>query len=84
MANVKVATFFILALLLCCSTLSAIAARPEPASADGSLAKTQSRVVEVEHAEESCEGIGEDECLMRRTLAAHIDYIYTQDQSHKP
>ncbi|KAF5747283.1 Phytosulfokines 3 precursor family protein [Tripterygium wilfordii] len=80
---VKVATFFILSLLLCCSTLSAIAARPEPAFADGSLAKTQSGVVEG-HAEDSCEGIGEDECLMRRTLAAHIDYIYTQDQSHKP
>ncbi|XP_010095737.2 phytosulfokines [Morus notabilis] len=30
--------------------------------------------------EESCEGVGEEECLMRRTLAAHIDYIYTQKQ----
>ncbi|GMN52393.1 hypothetical protein TIFTF001_021555 [Ficus carica] len=30
--------------------------------------------------EESCEGVGEDECLMRRTLAAHTDYIYTQKQ----
>ncbi|KAK8941276.1 Phytosulfokine [Platanthera zijinensis] len=29
----------------------------------------------------SCDGVGEDECLMRRTLAAHIDYIYTQ-QTH--
>jgi len=26
----------------------------------------------------SCEGLGEEECLMRRTLAAHTDYIYTQ------
>ncbi|KAF7811096.1 Phytosulfokines 3 [Senna tora] len=33
-------------------------------------------------AEESCEGIGEEECLMRRTLTAHLDYIYTQ--KHKP
>lgn len=32
--------------------------------------------------EESCEGVGEDECLQRRTLAAHTDYIYTQ--KHKP
>ena len=31
---------------------------------------------------ESCEGLGEEECLMRRTLAAHVDYIYTQ--KHKP
>ncbi|TKY71226.1 Phytosulfokines 3 [Spatholobus suberectus] len=28
--------------------------------------------------EETCQGIGEEECLMRRTLAAHTDYIYTQ------
>ncbi|KAF3319767.1 phytosulfokines-like protein [Carex littledalei] len=27
----------------------------------------------------ACEGIGEDECLTRRTLVAHTDYIYTQD-----
>lgn len=32
--------------------------------------------------EESCDGIGEEECLMRRTLVAHTDYIYTQ--KHKP
>lgn len=25
--------------------------------------------------EDTCEG---DDCLMRRTLAAHVDYIYTQ------
>ncbi|KAJ8460057.1 hypothetical protein OPV22_032983 [Ensete ventricosum] len=28
---------------------------------------------------EGCEGAGEDECLVRRTLAAHTDYIYTQE-----
>ncbi|KAL4347396.1 hypothetical protein GQ457_17G011780 [Hibiscus cannabinus] len=30
-----------------------------------------------------CQGIKEDEeeCLMRRTLAAHVDYIYTQKAS---
>ena len=32
--------------------------------------------------EETCDGIGEEECLMRRTLVAHTDYIYTQ--KHKP
>ncbi|KAL1802886.1 hypothetical protein ACET3Z_031533 [Daucus carota] len=29
---------------------------------------------------ENCSGLGEEECLMRRTLAAHIDYIYTQNK----
>ncbi|EPS67455.1 hypothetical protein M569_07323 [Genlisea aurea] len=28
--------------------------------------------------EDGCRGIGEEECLMRKTLAAHLDYIYTQ------
>ncbi|CAL1361356.1 unnamed protein product [Linum trigynum] len=31
----------------------------------------------------SCDGIGEEECLARRTLQAHVDYIYTQD-AHPP
>ncbi|KAL2924916.1 Phytosulfokines 3 [Bienertia sinuspersici] len=31
--------------------------------------------------EESCEGIPEQDCLMRRTLIAHTDYIYTQNQN---
>ncbi|XP_058739196.1 phytosulfokines-like [Vicia villosa] len=31
--------------------------------------------------EENCEGIEEDDCLMRRTLVAHTDYIYTQKQN---
>ncbi|KAG5230749.1 hypothetical protein OIU77_009752 [Salix suchowensis] len=77
---VKVSTLFLVALLLC-STLT-YAARPEPSFPDGSLAKNQHKVVEAEHAEVmeeiSCEGFGEEECLMRRTLAAHTDYIYTQ------
>lgn len=33
-------------------------------------------------AEENCDGIGEDECLLRRTLEAHTDYIYTQNNKH--
>ncbi|CAK7339723.1 unnamed protein product [Dovyalis caffra] len=81
--NVKVTTLFLLALFLC-STLT-YAARPKPGFPSGSLAKNQPKVVEADHAEvmeESCEGIGEEECLMRRTLAAHTDYIYTQ--KHKP
>ncbi|PSS19264.1 Phytosulfokine-beta like [Actinidia chinensis var. chinensis] len=52
-------------------------ARPEPAFHNS---KTQHQDVEV--GMENCEGVGEDECLMRRTLAAHVDYIYTQ--KHQP
>ncbi|XP_027362328.1 phytosulfokines 3-like [Abrus precatorius] len=36
---------------------------------------------EITNVEETCQGIGKEECLMRRTLAAHTDYIYTQKQN---
>ncbi|WZY79795.1 hypothetical protein YC2023_026179 [Brassica napus] len=40
-------------------------------------------VQKLEQGEENCEGVGEEECfLIRRTLAAHTDYIYTQN--HNP
>ncbi|KAG8473524.1 hypothetical protein CXB51_035635 [Gossypium anomalum] len=62
--------------------------RPEPASsvqhAKNTPIITQVHLGEGEadqkvELEDSCEGIAEEEeCLMRRTLAAHIDYIYTQ------
>ncbi|XP_058186832.1 phytosulfokines 3 isoform X1 [Rhododendron vialii] len=84
----KFTTLLILALLLC-STLSCTARR-EPLPLEGTLVKTQQRVglkhgdEAREHGEvgdESCVGVGEEECLMRRTLAAHVDYIYTQKQN---
>ncbi|XP_042500716.1 phytosulfokines 3-like [Macadamia integrifolia] len=31
------------------------------------------------HEVDSCKGLGEEECLMTRSLDAHTDYIYTQD-----
>ncbi|XP_050365461.1 phytosulfokines 3-like [Argentina anserina] len=79
MATVTGALFFIA--LLLCSTIAS-SARPEPAfsAVSTNSEKTQLAVVETEQAdiEQSCDGVGEEECLMRRTLAAHIDYIYTQ------
>ncbi|XP_022768624.1 phytosulfokines-like [Durio zibethinus] len=73
----KLSTFFIAALLL--NFMLSYAARPEPA-----LPLTQHKGFEAEKVDvdENCEGVGKDECLMRRTLAAHVDYIYTQH--HKP
>ncbi|XP_059651083.1 phytosulfokines-like [Cornus florida] len=77
----KVSTLCMIALLLF-FTLTCSAARPEPALHHVPLMNTQHGVGESEKVEleEDCGGIGEEECLMRRTLAAHIDYIYTQKQ----
>ncbi|XP_018813551.1 phytosulfokines 3-like [Juglans regia] len=82
----KVSTgLLMIALLLCSSTLT-YASRPEPGFADatpanthhGDFAEADQHVHAVD--ESSCEGLGEEECLERRTLAAHLDYIYTQKQ----
>ncbi|XP_071696019.1 phytosulfokines 3-like [Rutidosis leptorrhynchoides] len=66
--------FLILTLLIFSSTLCS--ARPGPtATVTTVTTETTNKGVEVE---EGCQGIGEEECLMRRTLVAHLDYIYTQ------
>ncbi|KAF7134860.1 hypothetical protein RHSIM_Rhsim08G0091000 [Rhododendron simsii] len=73
--STKLITLFTLVLLLLCSTLS-YAARPAPNPLEHYLVlKLRNTEVVVE---ESCEGVGDEECLMRRTPAAHVDYIYTQ------
>uniref|UniRef100_A0A2N9EB33 Phytosulfokine n=1 Tax=Fagus sylvatica TaxID=28930 RepID=A0A2N9EB33_FAGSY len=79
----KLSTLFTITLLL--SLVLTYAARPEPTLAGDSLVSTSHGDVEAENIEvdENCEGVeGKEECLMRRTLAAHLDYIYTQ--KHKP
>ncbi|XP_052202801.1 phytosulfokines 5-like [Diospyros lotus] len=70
-----VTTLFLLALLLS-PMLSHAAARPM------AMAKAQLKGTEVDAGEDSCEEVEKEECLMRRTLAAHLDYIYTQKQHH--
>ncbi|XP_076935127.1 phytosulfokines 5-like [Bidens hawaiensis] len=72
----KATTLCTLALLLR-STLSYAVARSPPAfsniTPDEEIAKRG-------YGELKCEGDGEEECLMRRTLASHLDYIYTQNK----
>ncbi|XP_028772811.1 phytosulfokines 3-like [Neltuma alba] len=81
----KLAALFFTTIFLC--YVMSQASRPQPAFLKDSSPKTPHLGVEseAEHeltVEERCEGIGEEECLIRRTLAAHVDYIYTQ--KHKP
>ncbi|KAI8542001.1 hypothetical protein RHMOL_Rhmol08G0105200 [Rhododendron molle] len=81
MSTKLITLFTLVLLLLLCSTLS-YATRPVPNPLEHYLVKTRHGGVEAQKTEvvveESCEGVGDDECLMRRTLAAHVDYIYTQ------
>ncbi|KAL5197121.1 hypothetical protein ABZP36_000633 [Zizania latifolia] len=68
-----------LAVLLLASFATAIRPEPETTAAN---AKVVVAPDEKEAAEEDfvvgCEGVGEEECMARRTLVAHTDYIYTQ------
>ncbi|KAI3423164.1 Phytosulfokine-beta [Psidium guajava] len=81
----KMTTLFLTSLLLLC-TISSCFARPEPVFLDVNPVETNHMGVAAEHGDdvldESCKGVGEEECLLRRTLAAHTDYIYTQ--KHHP
>ncbi|EPS69886.1 hypothetical protein M569_04882 [Genlisea aurea] len=67
----KSSSSFLLVALLLHLSLSA-AARPLA----GNLGTAEEEAATA--AEDGCRDIGEEECLMRRTLAAHVDYIYTQ------
>ncbi|KAK4794646.1 hypothetical protein SAY86_012640 [Trapa natans] len=61
------------------------AARPNPVLPLSSPPESDLKAIEYKEIEmeENCERTGEAEgCLMRRTLAAHIDYIYTQKQKN--
>ncbi|KAE8708275.1 Phytosulfokine [Hibiscus syriacus] len=86
--NSKVSSFCLIVFLLLFFTLSpAAGVRPEPTAAQvqhpNAPIRTLNPDTETERveADDICGGIKEEEeeeCLMRRTLAAHVDYIYTQ------
>ncbi|KAK9163633.1 hypothetical protein Syun_004535 [Stephania yunnanensis] len=73
----KLGPLFVISVVLFFSITSA--ARTGPMASNESSSKAQHAGHETEsfEMEESCGGVGEEECLMRRTLAAHLDYIYT-------
>ncbi|KAE8682805.1 Phytosulfokine [Hibiscus syriacus] len=71
----KLHTLFAAALLL--NFMLCYAVRHDPASL---LTEYHGVAAEKVDIDENCEEVGKEECLMRRTLAAHVDYIYTQNQ----
>ncbi|VVB18173.1 unnamed protein product [Arabis nemorensis] len=74
----KFTTFFFIIALLLCSTLTYASARSNPTS----VYPGEISVKKPAQGDENCEGVGEEECfLIRRTLVAHTDYIYTQNNN---
>ncbi|XP_047062473.1 phytosulfokines 4-like [Lolium rigidum] len=75
-----------LAVLLILSSGPARAAAARTAPADVAAAATKASANEKVAEDRECETVaGEqqrEDCLARRTLAAHTDYIYTQDNGH--
>ncbi|KAB2050897.1 hypothetical protein ERO13_A12G018600v2 [Gossypium hirsutum] len=80
----KVSAFcMILFLLFFTLSSAAAAARPLQHPNPNTPIQTQNPDTETKRGDvddDICRGIKEEgeECLMRRTLAAHVDYIYTQ------
>ncbi|XP_018479013.1 putative phytosulfokines 4 [Raphanus sativus] len=81
----NLSTLLMVALVLCTATLTCTA-RPEPADFPSftispadilSLEMMDSKLYEA--AGGSCEKDDDEDCLTRRTLTAHLDYIYTQN-----
>nr|GEU99022.1 hypothetical protein [Tanacetum cinerariifolium] len=74
----RTTTLLLILPLLLCSTPS-YTARHMAADTTKMVKHQDKDGVKTTEIEESCEGIIEVECLMRRTLTAHIDYIYGED-----
>ncbi|GMH13646.1 hypothetical protein Nepgr_015487 [Nepenthes gracilis] len=75
----KLITLFALLLILLSFTLS-YAARREHDQLKNQFENIEKESIKA--ADEICEGLEKEECLMKRTLAAHVDYIYTQHLDH--
>ncbi|CAL0331754.1 unnamed protein product [Lupinus luteus] len=74
----KITALFFMALFLCYALTNST--RHEPGFHKESSVVTPHQ--DVEAVDKSCENVGEEECLMRKTLIAHTDYIYTDN--YKP
>ncbi|KAJ8505936.1 hypothetical protein OPV22_006822 [Ensete ventricosum] len=75
----KHAASLLLALLLLASLTQA--ARPQPADSGDDQREVADEAGFDQTTDEECKGVGDDECLMRRTLVARTDYIYTQEKN---
>ncbi|KAF7828598.1 phytosulfokines-like [Senna tora] len=81
----KLTALFFTALFL--SFMLSHASRPHPllhehSSSGFDMVFVGSQGGGVDAEDDKCGSVSEEECLMRRTLVAHLDYIYTQH--HKP
>ncbi|KAL2906480.1 Phytosulfokines 3 [Bienertia sinuspersici] len=75
----KFTSFLIIALLVCSITTLISASRTMPFSNYKDMKTENVKVGDNDI--ESCQGVNEEDCLIRRTLVAHTDYIYTQHQN---
>ncbi|KAF8365147.1 hypothetical protein HHK36_032835 [Tetracentron sinense] len=77
MAKIFIFIFLILALLI----LSCTASRPIPTNTTSPESDPQ-MVPALEESSvdgDECEGLESEECVMRKSMVDHTDYIYTQD-----
>ncbi|KAL8130959.1 hypothetical protein AgCh_007041 [Apium graveolens] len=78
----KVSTLFMLSLILLFTLTCTARHHPSLVKQDAQMGGKgeESKIGEAR----SEDGVAEEEGMMRSTLDAHIDYIYTQDQKPQP
>ncbi|CAN8293742.1 unnamed protein product [Cochlearia groenlandica] len=83
-SKVLIYFLFTLVLLLSCMTSSVITTSEDGfASPKPSPSSTHEKELSGEEVE--CKGSdSEEECLVKKSVAVHTDYIYTQDLNHSP
>ncbi|KAI4357929.1 hypothetical protein L6164_001845 [Bauhinia variegata] len=75
-------TFFIFSLILLSSAEArSLLNNTSPHSdSQGSISPSHEQsLINDDDGEDGCKGLGKEECLARKTMLAHTDYIYTQD-----
>ncbi|KAK9934883.1 hypothetical protein M0R45_022012 [Rubus argutus] len=92
MANIGL-VFFLLAILLSKLEARPIPAAPNLPLSDPNLSPSSIPVTSSSSSsspkgenlggddDDTCKGLNSEDCLMRRSMVAHTDYIYTQDIS---
>ncbi|XP_057788100.1 phytosulfokines-like isoform X2 [Salvia miltiorrhiza] len=71
-------TLLLLLLLLAVDVLG----RPGPAFHDVTPIENHHAEGQAAEDRDNCVGLREDECMMKRTVEAQLDYIYTQKKKH--
>ncbi|WOG98950.1 hypothetical protein DCAR_0418296 [Daucus carota subsp. sativus] len=76
----KLSTLFMISLILLFTLTCAARHQPSGVKPQEGMGEEEPKTGEAKCGD----GIAEEECMIRKTQEAHLDYIYTQDQKPRP